>query len=521
MRDIKRQKLVHNSASEAVDKTAAGVPELNSETWSAVFLRLDASDVYKCQFLSPVWRRIIRTPDFVASYRDMALQSPNQMFLFRSYADPSLDVNGSLACFTDIYGLNETPHGHCILRSSEIFLADGADNSHEYDDDSTEMELSRANQAYYIHDSCEGMLLISMGTRLVVYNPFIRRWGRLPELGDIKLAEGKTICAFFATGEANNREFKILYRSTTAFNIYSLNSKAHKVVPHIDEIGSGTTPLSTCLADRLSYGFSMAAVKFEHWLCWWGHHTHSVLFFDTKTEKFQLIDIPEVDEGLTMFQLLTMKGKLAAAVYSWNPDNIFLPIEQCLIGWPSSTIDVWVLDDMATSLWRKHLSLEPPRTTLLRANNYMGNLEYDVLLVNDAETVLLPCIEDLLVCGLDWSIRKKIRKDNHHVIPLCISIEQGFETHSWLDQTEVPFVFSQSDTDQDAIGDSSEESSGDDADGDGDGDDDDSDDAGDDESHDDSDEADDDDGDDAGDDESHDDSDEADESDSPPSKRRK
>jgi hypothetical protein len=203
-----------------VDKTAAGVPELNSETWSAVFLRLDASDVYKCQFLSPVWRRIIRTPDFVASYRDMALQSPNQMFLFRSYADPSLDVNGSLACFTDIYGLNETPHGHCILRSSEIFLADGADNSHEYDDDSTEMELSRANQAYYIHDSCEGMLLISMGTRLVVYNPFIRRWGRLPELGDIKLAEGKTICAFFATGEANNREFKILYRSTTAFNIY-------------------------------------------------------------------------------------------------------------------------------------------------------------------------------------------------------------------------------------------------------------------------------------------------------------
>ncbi|CAM0906680.1 unnamed protein product [Alopecurus aequalis] len=427
---------VSTLATAAKDTTTVRVPpKLNADCISAILLRLDVADAFKFQLVSPEWQLIARSS--VAEYK--ALQVPMPMFLLRSIMD-ELSVMGSLAYSTDLYSIDASGNGKCLLNSDDVFLADMVDDSVVVDSTRIDVhEFGAENQAYFVHDSCDGVLLISMGTKLV--------WRR------------------------RSREFKILHRSNVAFHIYELSTKKDRVVQQTGHNSPDATALSDFLSEVLETSepppYSChAAFKHRHWLCWeyaFGG-THNILLFDTKTEQFQLVSTQQIPYDLNVFQLLAVNGKLAAAVFKYELESAN-PYKDA---WPYTGIDVWRIDDMASNTWIHHLTINPPGASFIEANRYYACVvDTDVLLGHNAEYIVMPCPSYILICGTDWTIRKKIERTSYRPIPLCVFIEQGYELHPWLKQSanEVPFNFINSDeaSDEEYNSGDFEDSSGDDS----------------------------------------------------------
>ncbi|CAM0879380.1 unnamed protein product [Alopecurus aequalis] len=370
---------------------AAALPE-DLVLWE-IFYRLPAKEILRCRAVCRSWRRLTCDAEFLLAHHRR--QPSLTLVLSKS------PTSGKAPATLDAFDLRQSP---AVRRAILGFIS------------------SNECQKYYIHASCDGLLLLSRCYRLYyICNPATRQWCALPDLSNV--------AALYH--HLPSDEYRVLCQKQDP------NGPAGSVVYYVLTVGSslegqrciGHPVPSPSLKKKLSW-VSSAQLNYHnppvllHGCLHWYSGSYfdnqcNVVVFDTVDESFRCIQ-PHIAGYAATAHLGQMDGTL------------------CIRHLDRGTmiVQVWVLQDYEMEVWSLKCQIQLP---VLEMKKYVSDKE-DISweTVSDNGDMLLSGLYPLLLfhCDSKGKLVDKFQKDFYTPSALWLSFKESLVRHVFFERKD-------------------------------------------------------------------------------------
>uniref|UniRef100_A0ACD5VNH4 Uncharacterized protein n=1 Tax=Avena sativa TaxID=4498 RepID=A0ACD5VNH4_AVESA len=350
-----------------------------------IFYRLPAKELLRCRAVCRSWRRLSCDAEFLLAHHRRQPSLPLVMFNSNTlYKVPAT---------VDAFDLWQSP---AVRRPVLGFSS--YDECHKY----------------YIHASCDGLLLLSRTYHLYyICNPATRQWCALPAVSNVA-----ALYHHHPSGE-----YRILYWKRPDGPLCA--------VYYVLTVGSSSLEEQRCIVPSPSVENFMTGVRLNQYyppvvlhdcLHWYNGSYHDeerkLVVFDTVDESFRCMPLPSPVAGYAV-QLRQMDGTLC--IRQLDRDTMI--------------VQVWVLQDYEKEVWSLKHRIQLAKAEMTK---YVSDTEFTWKVVSDNGDMVINYRSARLLfhCDSKGKLVDKFQKENVTPEVLWFSLQESLVRHAFFERKD-------------------------------------------------------------------------------------